>query len=540
MRKVAAAVIALRGWRRVSLAMAAGALSALAMAPWFAFPVLWISLPVLVWLIDGTAGQIPPRRFGGLATAAVVGWGFGFGYFVAGLWWIGAVFFVEADKFAWLMPVAVVGLPACLALFWAFGAALARLLWPAGWARILVFAAALSLAEWLRGHVLTGFPWNTFGYALAPMPTMMQSAALVGLWGLTLAAFIVFAAPAVLVPVSGVTRRGDRLFVALAAALLVAHVAFGVVRIAGTPEQVSDGTRLRIVQPAIPQDEKWIDENANGIFTLQLELSETGNGGEDDRIESFDLIVWPESAFPFYLEDRPDAQVTLADLLPVGTTLISGAARLATDGNSETERVFNSVLLIGDGGEILDTYDKAHLVPFGEYLPFQSALESIGLSQLTGVPGGFTAGPGRRTIRLANAPPFGPLICYEIIFPGAATKVGQRPDWLLNVTNDAWYGDTPGPRQHFHQARLRAVEEGLPLVRAANTGISAIVDAYGNRISSLDVGEQGVVDGFLPSAGPPTVYSRYGDLTFWITVLGILCAAAINQFNKSNYDNRHK
>jgi apolipoprotein N-acyltransferase len=392
----------------------------------------------------------------------------------------------------------------------------------------------------LRGHVLTGFPWNAFGYALAPTPTMMQSAALVGLWGLTLGTFIVFAAPAALVRASGAYRGGDRLFVVLAAALLVAHVAYGVVRIAGTPEQVSEGTRLRIVQPAIPQDEKWIDENADRIFALQLDLSEIGNGRGGDPIESFDLIVWPESAFPFYLEERPDALVALADLLPLGTTLISGAARLAPGRSGETERVFNSVLLIGDDGEVLDAYDKAHLVPFGEYLPFQSTLESIGLSQLTGVPGGFTAGPGRRTIPLADAPAFGPLICYEIIFPGAATEVDQRPDWLLNVTNDAWYGDTPGPRQHFHQARLRAVEEGLPLVRAANTGISAIVDAYGNRIASLGVGEQGVVDGFLPWAGPQTVYSRFGDLPFWITVLGILCAATIAHFKKSNYDNRYK
>jgi apolipoprotein N-acyltransferase len=202
--------------------------------------------------------------------------------------------------------------------------------------------------------------------------------------------------------------------------------------------------------------------------------------------------------------------------------------------------VFNSILVIGDEGEVIDGYDKVHLVPFGEYLPFQSALESIGLRQLTGVPGGFAAGPGRRTIPLANAPAFGPLICYEIVFPGAATEAGRRPGWLLNVTNDAWYGDTPGPRQHFHQARLRAVEEGLPLVRAANTGISAILDAYGNVIASLGVDEMGVVDGFLPATGSPTLYSRYGDLTFWISALGILCTATINRLNKGNYGNRQK
>lgn len=535
MRKVADAVIALRGWRRVVLAVAAGAVSALAMAPWFAFPVLWFSLPVLVWLIDGAAEPAKPPRFGGLAPAAVVGWSFGFGYFVSGLWWISAAFFVEADKFVWLMPVAVIGLPAFLALFWALGAVLARLYWPEGWARILVFAAAFSLAEWLRGQVLTGFPWNAFGYALAPAPTMMQSAALVGLWGLTLAAFVVFAAPAVIVPTAGKLHRGDRVLVVCAAAIFIAHVAFGIVRLAAAPEVTVGDVRVRIVQPAVPQNEKWLEENADAIYGLQLDLSATGGGPGRHRIEAFDLVIWPESALPFYFEERPDALAALADLLPEGTTLIAGAARLGPAGGGEPPPVFNSILVIDDDGEILDTYDKAHLVPFGEYLPFQSVLESVGLSQLTGVPGGFAAGPGRRTIPLADAPAFAPLICYEIIFPGAATETGRRPGWLLNVTNDAWYGDTPGPRQHFHQARLRAVEEGLPLVRAANTGISAIVDSHGNVIASLDVDELGVVDGFLPAAGPPTVYGRYGDLVFWIGLLGVLCAATIKQFNKSAY-----
>jgi len=540
MRKVADAIIALRGWRQVVVAVSAGAASASAMAPWFAFPVLWFSLPVLVWLIDGAVAPTKARRFGGLARAAVAGWSFGFGYFLAGLWWIGAAFFVEADKFVWLMPVAVVGLPAFLALFWALGAVLARLFWPEGWARILIFAAAFSLAEWLRGHVLTGFPWNAFGYALAPTATMMQSAALVGLWGLTLAAFVVFAAPALLVPVAGASRRGDRIFVLCAGAILVAHTAFGVVRLAAAPKVTVGDVRLRIVQPAVPQSEKWLEENADAIYGLQLDLSATGGGPGRDQIEAFDLVIWPESAFPFYLEERPDALTVFADLLPAGTTLIAGAARLGPPVRGEPPPVFNSILVINADGEIVATYDKAHLVPFGEYLPFQSALESIGLSQLTGVPGGFAAGSGRRTISLVDVPAFGPLICYEIIFPGAATEPGRRPRWLLNVTNDAWYGDTPGPRQHFHQARVRAVEEGLPLVRAANTGISAIVDAYGNVIASLGIDKLGVVDGFLPEAGSPTVYGRYGDLVFWIMWLGVLCAATIKQFNKGPDNNRQK
>lgn len=537
MRKVADAVIALRGWRRPILAVVAGALSALAMAPWFAFPVLWVSLPVLVWLIDGTAGA-DSHPTAGVRMAAVVGWSFGFGYFVAGLWWIGAAFFVEADKFIWLMPIAVVGLPAFLALFWGFGAVLARLLWLDGWARILVFAAAFSLSEWLRGHVLTGFPWNALGYALAPMPVMMQSAALVGLWGLTLAAFVVFAAPALLFTGQGLGCRGSQIAVACAATVLVAHVGFGIVRLAAAPEDTNGRVRVRVVQPAVPQNEKWVEDNADAIFDWLLELSAFGRLPTDDRIEAFDLIVWPESAFPFYLDERPDASAALADLLPEGATLLSGAARIEPANAGGPERVFNSIFVIDADGEVVDIYDKSHLVPFGEFLPFQSMLESIGINQLTGIPGGFAAGGGRQTLQLTGAPPFGPLICYEIIFPGAAIQPGNRPGWLLNVTNDAWYGDTPGPRQHFHQARLRAVEEGLPLVRAANTGISAIVDANGRVIAELAVNEAGVVDGILPSARWPTAYNRYGDNAFWTITLLILCSATIKQFNRSKQSNR--
>jgi apolipoprotein N-acyltransferase len=322
------------------------------------------------------------------------------------------------------------------------------------------------------------------------------------------------------------------------ATIFVAHVTFGIVRLAAAPEVTVGDVRVRIVQPAVPQNEKWLEENADTIYGLQLDLSATGGGPGRRQIEAFDVVIWPESALPFYLEERPDALTALADLLPEGTTLIAGAARLGPTARGQPPPVFNSILVIDDEGEILDSYDKAHLVPFGEYLPFQSVLESVGLSQLTGVPGGFAAGPGQRTIPLADAPAFGPLSCYEIIFPGAVTEAGHRPGWLLNVTNDAWYGDTPGPRQHFHQARLRAVEEGLPLVRAANTGISAIVDANGNVIGSLGVDEPGVVDGFLPVAGSTTVYSRYGDLVFWIALLGVLCAATIKHFHKCEYSNR--
>jgi apolipoprotein N-acyltransferase len=535
MHAIANAIIVLWGWRRLAVAFAAGAFSSLALPPWSAFPVLWLSLPIFVWLIDGAVpvGNAGPLRR--LLPAAIVGWTFGFGYFLGGLWWVGAAFLVDAEKFAWLMPFAVVALPAGLALFWALGAVAARLFWFEGWPRILVFAVALTIAEWLRGNILTGFPWNAFGYTLAPVPVMMQSAAIVGLWGLTLAAFIVFAAPALLAASERHGRLGQRLFLGFAAALFLMHLAFGAVRLAGAPDVSVAAVRLRIVQPSIDQSEKWQEENRDEIFRRFLELSDTATPATPNGINEVNYLIWPESAFPFFLTDRPDALAALATLLPDGTTLISGAARAERAGAGEPPHIFNSIYLIGDDGEILDAYDKVHLVPFGEFLPFQSALEALGLRQLTEIPGGFSAGPHRRTMTLADAPPFAPLICYEIIFPGEATDPNNRPGWLLNVTNDAWFGNTPGPRQHFLEARLRAVEEGLPLVRAANSGISAIVDANGRAVASLGVDRIGVVDGALPVSLPPTVYSRYGD---WLLVGGLAVAMAAAAIGRLRFDKR--
>jgi len=508
------------------VAFVAGALSALAFAPFNIFPILFLTVPVLVLLIDGSTVPEGTGLVRRLLPAAVAGWAFGFGFFVAGLWWIGAALLVDADQFAWAMPLAVIALPAGLALFWGFGAAVARLAWPEGWPRILVFASAFAGAEWLRGHLFTGFPWNAFGYALTPAPIMMQSAAVVGLWGLTLAALIIFAAPAVLADVARRTDRGRTVFLIATAALLLAHIAYGALRLSVASEDFVPDVHIRVVQPSINQNEKWVEANADAIFKRYLELSDSASSPARSGVGSATILVWPESALPFFLSERPDAVAALAALLPPGTTLLTGAARYEPAAGNEDARVFNSVLVIGDDGAILDVYDKVHLVPFGEFLPFQGFLESLGIRQITELPGGFSAGPRRRTMTLSTAPPFAPLICYEIIFPDAVTEPGNRPGWLLNLTNDAWFGDTPGPRQHFLEARVRAVEEGLPLVRSANSGISAIVDGYGRVLEGLGVGQSGVVDGDLPASLAPTIYVRFGDWLF----LGLLAMVAFGGF----------
>jgi apolipoprotein N-acyltransferase len=229
---------------------------------------------------------------------------------------------------------------------------------------------------------------------------------------------------------------------------------------------------------------------------------------------------------PFLLARRPDALAAIAALLPDGTKLVTGALRRG-DGNAPSgrSRVFNSILVIDSQGAVVSSYDKEHLVPFGEYLPFESVLAPLGLRKLVTLPLGFEAGPGRMTVADASGPSFSPLICYEIIFPGAVTDPAERPGWLLNVTNDAWFGSSIGPHQHFQQARMRAIEEGLPLVRAANTGISAVVDPYGRTVNSLALGTAGVLDSRLPAALPPTLYVRFRDLPALLLVLAALVCA---------------
>lgn len=494
------------GWRRRLIAVAAGAASALAMAPYNLWPVLAITLPVFVWLLDGAgAGRA------GLRAAFATGWWFGFGYFLAGLYWIGMAFLVQADQFEWLMPFAVVGLPAYLALFPAFGAAIARLLWSPGLARILAFAFGIGLSEWLRGHVLTGFPWNSFGYALASVPAFAQAAAYVGLWGLTLFALAVFASPAVLIDRSDATRRRF-LPPAIAAVFLVALAGFGGWRLATVSVGTVDGVKLRIMQPNLPQDEKFRTSSKDAVMDRYISISDRATSPEIQGVHDVTHLFWPESAFPFFLERDADALARIAKLISPTTVLITGAARYEAPHPGETKpRYYNSIRVLGTDGAIVATYDKVHLVPFGEYLPFQSFLESLGLEQLTRLRGGFSAGPKLRALSIPGLPPAAPLICYEAIFPGAVIPDGPRPQWMLNVSNDAWFGLTPGPYQHFAESRLRTIEEGLPLVRATNNGISAVIDPLGRILHSLPLGHDGVLDSKLPKPIAATIYARYGD-----------------------------
>ncbi|GEO14112.1 apolipoprotein N-acyltransferase [Microvirga aerophila] len=515
-------VIHATGWRRWLVAFAAGAVGALAMPPFGVLPALAVSLTPAVWLLDGSMKAGPSRR-SGLKAAAGIGWFWGFGYFVAGLWWLGAAFLVEADQFAWALPFGVLGLPALLAFFPAFGFALARLLWLPDASRILAFAFALTASEWLRGHLFTGFPWNSPGMALGQNLWLMQSASLVGLYGLTFMALAIGSAPAMLA--TGHTRRERWMAPGLAAAFLAAMAAFGAWRVPSEAVANVDNVRLRIMQPNLPQDAKFNPRNRDAIMRRYLTISAVP-AAEGSAPATH--LIWPESAFPFLLHRDPGSLAQIATLLGPSSVLVTGAARMGEPLPGEAVgKFFNAIQVIDDQGTVIGSYDKVHLVPFGEYVPkfLDAAIRAVGLRQFVHIPGGFEPSESRAALSIPGLPPVAATICYEAIFPGQILPDGPRPNLILNVTNDAWFGQTPGPYQHFAQARLRAVEEGLPLVRAANTGISAVIDPFGRVVKSLPLGVEGAIDAPLPVEISATVYSQFG--IFVLTATLVICLMAL-------------
>ncbi|MHB2206874.1 apolipoprotein N-acyltransferase [Methylobacterium sp. CM6257] len=520
----------LAGWRRLGLAWLAGAVGALAMPPYGALPALAVSLTAAVWLLDGAAaGRTTLRR---LWPCFLVGWAWGFGYLTAGLWWLGQAFLVEADEFLWALPLGVIGLPFALGLFYGAGFSAAGLLWGRSPARIAALAFGVGAAEWLRGHLFTGFPWNTLGMALAQNLWLMQGAAVIGLYGLTVLAVLICAAPATLA--TGPHPRARFGPSAAAVIVLIGMAFFGSERL-GSSDPVVTGVRLRLVQPNLPQDAKFRPENRADIVDRYIELSQrpVAAGAPEPT-----HIVWPESAFPFLIQRDPDALAKVAAGLKPGQHLITGAARAEEPLPGERLRFFNAIMVIGPDGRITDTYDKVHLVPFGEYLPapLDAALRALGLRQFVAIPGGFSAGTlaAQRILAVPGLPPVAATICYEAIFPHAILPAGhaapspQPPGLILNVTNDAWFGDTPGPRQHLAQARLRAVEDGLPLVRDANTGISAVIDPHGRIVARTPLDQETWLDADLPERiVGGTLYGRFGDAAFALMLAACLGAAVI-------------
>ncbi len=501
------------GWRRYGLAFVLGVGAAAALPPFDLTPLLAVVFTSLLWLDDGSGNPWASFR---------LGWVFGFGFFLAGLYWIAAALFVDIDRFWWLVPLAAAGLPAGFALYIGFVLLATRLLrdylhLPAS-ARIFGFAIAWSAGEWVRGHALTGLPWNLIGYAWSGgFPgalLVLQSVAWVGIYGLSFVTILAASLPAALgelsmAPMSAARRWTPAI---LAGLLILVPAVAGAIRLEAMPTLLT-GTWVRLVQPSIPQSLKWLPAAAQADFRRLLALSAAP---ADHPLAA---VLWPEAAAPFLLGRDAAARQALATIVPHGGYLITGALR-ANPPPGPIEEVWNSIEALDDRGAIVAHYDKAHLVPFGEYVPLRPWLP---FKKITAGTMDLSAGPGPRTIALPGLPPFAALICYEAIFPGAIVDKSDRPAWMLNVTNDAWYGRTSGPYQHFAIARTRAVEEGLPLVRVANNGISAVVDAAGRVLARTRLDAVGNVDAALPGPAAPTPYSRAGD---WMLLALLLIGAA--------------
>lgn len=503
-----------RGWQTPLIVTIAGAIGALAMQPFALWPALFVALTPPVLALDGlyaSRADLTARQY--LKRAALLGWLWGFGYFTAGLWWLGKAFLVDPE-FIWAMPLGVLGLPSVLALFTAVAFVLAALLWSRHWPRILIFAAALTITEYLRGHLFTGFPWNTLGMALGNHLVFMQAASVFGLYGLTLLATLIGAAPASLF---GGKARRNWFLPGFAVLLLAALATYGFMRLPAGPQPTVIDVRLRILQPNVQQDENFNAANGESILENYLALSQ-----KDLPAARPTHYIWPESAFPFLLHRTNDALERIGTMLkPDNAALITGAARMDVPlPGEEAGTFFNSIQVVDSEGVIHDTYDKIHLVPFGEYVPdfAKAALQAVGLRQFVSyLPGGFTPGTARKPFHVNGLPPVAGVICYEAIFPGEIMPEGggAGAGLILNVTNDAWFGNSPGPYQHLAQARLRAVEQGLPLIRAANSGISAVIDPYGRILQQSELDQAAVVDSELPlPLEEPTVFSRWQQAPF--------------------------
>lgn len=516
----------LTGWRRraavVAVSLAAGALAALAHPPFGFLPGL-LGYALLLRMADH-ADEARPLR-----SAFWRGWLAGFAYFFIGCWWVAEAFLVDARQ-AWMAPFAASLLPAGLGLFWGAACALYRRLAPAHVGRVLVFASALALFEWLRGHVLTGFPWNLPGETWRAGGAISQNAAWAGAYGLTW--LTVFAAAALAPLATDAPRRARLIMAGSGVGVVLVLALLGAVRLAGAQDQRTDFI-IRVVQPDVPQESKWTEAAFRSIVERYLSLTAAAPAGGRRP----DLVIWPEGALPAAAEDlfAPGAWTgpAIADAVAPGQTLMMGTYR-GERGEDGRTRYFNSLVALqrtGPGLRVTGVYDKHRLVPFGEYMPLESVVEPLGVKELVHVGDGFSPGPRPTPMRLPGIPDVQPLICYESLFPGLADG-SRRPRWIVNISNDAWFGRTSGPLQHLNIASYRAIEQGLPVVRATPTGVSAVIDAYGRTRADerLEPGQRGVIDAPLPAALENTYFSRLGNVAFWLLlVTGLIVAAPIRR-----------
>ncbi len=473
------------------LAFISGVLSVAVLPPHSMFWLGFLSFPILLLLINSAGTK---------KNAFAVGYWFGYGYFACNMAWIGNALLIDAARFGWLYPLTLAAAGGFFGLFVAFPALLSRFFngLPA---RYLSFSAFWVLFEWIRSFIFTGFPWNLLGSSLSFSDTMLQAAALIGTYGLSLLVLMIFTAPALYM----YSPSKKRAFAALLIPLSLSATAYGYgfCRLKQADTSPSD-LAVRIVQPSIPQAMKWNSQKLEDNFAEYIKLSQAPG------LEKTKIVIWGETATPFPLDFEPRYLAQIARAVPPQGYLITGLVRYQYH-NGEF-RPLNSMFAINDEGKIAASYDKSHLVPFGEYIPLRSILPEW-IRPVTNAVTDFLPGSGPSVTKLPDIPGFGTLICYEIIFPHRIISSDNRPNWLINLTNDGWYGHSQGPYQHLVTTRLRALEEGRTIVRAANSGISAVISPYGKIIASLGLDKKGWLDANLPKQMfLPTIYGRFGNL----------------------------
>ncbi|MEL6124801.1 MAG: apolipoprotein N-acyltransferase [Pseudomonadota bacterium] len=471
-----------------------------AQAPVSLWPALLIGTGLLYWLL--TLAQTARR-------AAWIGWWAGTGYFASGLFWIAEAFFVDIARHGWMAPFAILFLSTGLALFWGLGGWLFARARPAGWGAPLMFAGAWTFVELLRTYVLTGFPWNLLAYGWLETAVAQVS----GMIGPHALGFVTLFFAAMLV--RALEHRAVGVGIATIAVAAVPTV-WALGQTATTPTSELDAPTVRVVQPNAPQHLKWTADGMREQYLNGLRAT-VDDGGAD-------ITIWPETSVPMFIGEPEIAYggglYRWQDIAAASENRPAIIGTRRRDG----QRYYNSLAVVGPGGALVAQYDKHHLVPFGEYLPFADLLARWGLFGLASGGVGYSAGPGPRVVSADGVPPFLPLICYEAIFPHRMDAPGDRPRWIVHITNDAWFGNSAGPYQHLAQARFRAIETGLPVVRAANTGISAIIDAYGRVLEFVPLGTTGYAQDQLPPRGPEPLYARTGDtpLMAFLVVLGLI------------------
>jgi apolipoprotein N-acyltransferase len=493
------------------LALAAGAIAALGFEPWNLWPLTLLATALLIALVDGSRST---------GRAALIGWLFGTGHFALGLGWIATAFTFQAKMPPVLGWVTVLLLAMFLALYIALAAGLTRALAKAPLPRVLAFAAFWMLGEWLRGWVLSGFAWNPLGAAWLEAPGVAQLASYIGALGLS--GLLLLAAGGLWLLVASHHRIAG-------AALVLTGLCAGLAGAALIrPIAGPDHPKVFLVQPNIGQDVKYDPGAQDAHFLTYVNLT-TGALAAAGTNRPGAIILWSESAVPYAVEEDPQVRARLGAMLGPEDLLLFGGVAVIRDEAGTVTALTNSLFVLDARGAILARYDKAHLVPLGEYVPARALMTALGVARLAPGDIDFQPGPGPQTLQLPGFAAVGVQICYEIIFPGRVVDAANRPAWIANISNDAWFGPS-GPPQHLAQARLRAIEEGLPIARATPTGISAMIDAHGKVAVSIGPGLQAVEAAALPPALPPTLFARHGHAV--PALFGLLLFAAAYGFGR--------